>query len=215
MFAFLLLSTNALAQEKGSGSWSMMNVKARLNNKWSVYTELQLRSLSIYQRFYYYEIKGGMTYSFLPGYSFTLGTGFYNTFNEGPDYENYSRQEEVRLWQQFIMQQKLSVLEIEHRYRTEQRFKEVYENRFRYRLNVSVPVNKKEIVPNAVYVSVYNELFFTDKVPHFSRNRFHSGLGYVFNDHISLQSGWLRQVDFNKSQIRKKNYLLVSVSYEF
>lgn len=126
-----LLSIITTGQHKDFGSWNSVNLKVKLNDKWSTYTEFQWRSLKFYERFYYYEMKGGITYSFLPAYSFTLGTGLYNTFNEGEEYENYSRQKEVRLWQQFIMDQKISVIEIEHRYRAEQRFKESFENRFR------------------------------------------------------------------------------------
>ena len=214
LIAFLFITKAVSAQNKEAGSWSTLNAKATLNSKWSAYTEFQLRSLSFYDRFYYYELKGGVTWSFLPKYSFTLGTGLYNTFNEGEEYEHYSRQKEVRLWEQFIMDQKLSVVEIEHRYRAEQRFKGSFENRFRYRLNVAVPVNKREITAKALYMAVYNEIFFTDKQPHFSRNRFHAGVGYVFNENISVQTGWLRQVDFNKDQTRRQNYFLLSVSYK-
>lgn len=214
LFTRLLVSGSAFAQEKDLGSWNTIAGKVTFNNKWSAYTEFQLKSLSFYDRFYYYEIKGGITYSFLPRYSFTVGTGFNNTFKGGEEYDNYSRQKEVRFWEQLIMDQKLSIVEIEHRYRIEQRFKDNFENRFRYRLNVSVPLNKRKITVNTLYLSVYNELFFTDQQPHFSRNRFHTGLGYVFDKNISLESGWLRQVDFNKDQTRRKNYFLLSVSFQ-
>jgi hypothetical protein len=119
----------------------------------------------------------------------------------------------VRLWQQFVMDQKLSIVKIEHRYRVEQRFKDNFENRFRYRLKTSVPLNKREITANTLYLSVYNELFFTDQQPHFSRNRFQAALGYAFTKKFSIESGWLKQVDFNKDNTRKKNYFLLSVSY--
>lgn len=212
LFISLIFSKAASAQEKITGSWNVVNIKKIFNKNWSAYTEFQLRSLSFYDRFYYYEWKGGITYSFLSQYSITAGGGVYNTFNEGEHFENYSRQKEVRLWQQFIMDQKLSILEIEHRYRTEQRFKNDYENRFRYRLNVSVPFNKKEITMKTWYGSVYNELFFSDDKPHFSRNRFQIGMGYRFNEVLGLQTGWIRQVDFNKDWTRRKNYIMMLLS---
>lgn len=214
LFTRLLVSGSAFAQEKDLGSWNTIAGKVTFNNKWSAYTEFQLKSLSFYDRFYYYEIKGGITYSFLAHYSFTLGTGFYNTFNEGEKYEDHSRQKEVRLWQQFTMNQKLSVIEIEHRYTAEQRFRKSFENRFRYRLNVTVPINKREITNNTLFASVYDELFFSDHLPHFSRNRFQAGLGYAFTKNIYVQSGWLREVDFYEDQTRRKNYLMISFSYK-
>lgn len=208
-----MVFNTANAQQKDGGTWTTLNVKAVANDTWSAYAEFQSRSLSPLDRFYYYEIKGGATYSFLEKYSFTLGTGFYNTFNEGEKYDGYSEKKEFRVWQQFIMDQKLSVVEIEHRYRTEQRFSEKYENRFRYRLNVSVPINKKEITVKTLFASAFNEVFFTDKLPHFSRNRFHLGAGYVFSKNITLQMGWIRQVDFSKETQRRKNYLFTSLSF--
>lgn len=211
----LVLCTKGLTQSKNTnGSWTTLNGKINGNDKWSGYVEFQLRSLSLYDRFYYYELKGGATYSFNKDFSFTLGTGLYSTFNEGPEFDGYTKQTEVRVWEQFIMKQKLSIIEIEHRYRIEQRFTEKYANRFRYRLNASVPLNNIKMEPQTVYAAVYNELFFTDKLPHFSRNRFHAGAGYIFNEKLSLQAGWLRQVDFLKNKERRKSFLFTSLSYK-
>ena len=64
LIAFLFITKAVSAQNKEAGSWSTLNAKATLNSKWSAYTEFQLRSLSFYDRFYYYELKGGATYSF-------------------------------------------------------------------------------------------------------------------------------------------------------
>ena len=211
-FGFVFSIHSANAQKKDWGSWTTVNVKKPFNQRWSTYAEFQLRSLSVTDRFYYYELKGGVTYSFLENYSLTLGTGLYNTFDEGPEFDGYSKQKEFRTWQQFISDQKLSIINIEHRYRIEQRFTDSYANRFRYRLNVSIPLNKKEISAKALYASVYDEVFFTDKLPHFSRNRFHTGAGYLFNKNITLQMGWLRQVDFLDQRQRRKNYFFTSFS---
>lgn len=192
-----------------------MNAKVSGNEKWSGFAEFQMRSLSLYDRFYYYELKVGATYSPNKSYSFTLGTGLYNTFNEGPEFDDYSKQKEIRVWEQFIMKQQLSIIDIEHRYRIEQRFTEKYANRFRYRFNVSVPLNNLKMEPRTIYATAYNELFFTDKLPHFSRNRFHAGAGYVFNEKLSLQAGWLKQVDFLKNNERRKSFLFTSFSFKF
>lgn len=213
--AAMLTCKSSVAQEKNTlGSWNALKVKADLNNKWSVYSEFQLRSLSFYNRFYYDEFKAGLTYSVTPSFNITAGTGFYNTFKEGVDYDNYSIQKEFRLWEQFVLEQKLAFVEVEHRARIEQRFKDKYANRFRYRLNLSVPLNKKETGPKTLFASVYDEVFFVDESPAFSRNRSFAGLGYIFSEHFSLQSGWLRQIDFYQDWKRRKNYLMMSVSYD-
>ena len=204
------------AQEKSSmGSWTTLNAKHKFDDKWSAYMELQGRSLALYDRFYYYEWKGGATYAINQNYSFTLGTGLYNTFNEGPEFEDYAKQKEFRIWEQFNMEHNLSIAEIEHRYRVEQKFTDKYANRFRYRLNVNIPLNHLKMYPKTLYLSTYNEVFFNDKLPHFSRNRFQAGAGYIFSEKLTVQAGWLRQVDFSKTGERRKNYLFGSVAFSF
>ena len=201
------------AQEKNFGSWTTLNLKYKPNDTWSAYGEFQARSLQLYDMFYYTEIKGGVTYSFLDDYSFTLGTGLYSTFKEGEDYHGYTKQQEFRVWQQFIAEQSISSVELEHRFRSEQRFTDSYANRFRYRLNASIPINKKKMEAKTLYASIYDELFFADKIPHFSRNRFQMGGGYIFNEQLTLQIGWLRQVDYLETDVRRKNYLFTSLSF--
>ena len=201
------------AQKNDLGSWTIITVKSPKSGHWSGYGEFQMRSLSTYDRFYYYEIKGGLTYAFLEKYSATLGAGLYNTFEEGPEYDDYSKQKEFRIWQQFIAEQQLGVVELEHRYRIEQRFTDSYANRFRYRLNATLPLNKKKLEAGTVYTNVYDEVFFTDKVPNYARNRFQLGAGYCFTDALLVQIGWLRQVDYLAERLRKKNYLFTSFSF--
>ena len=209
----LLICTTVFSQSpKKTGSWTTLNAKISGNEKWSGVAEFQIRSLSPYDRFFYYELKGGLTYSINKNYSFTLGTGFYNTFNEGPEFDDYSKKTEIRIWEQFEMKQELATINIDHRYRIEQRYTGKYANRFRYRLNVSVPINNTNMDPQTFYATAFNELFFTDELPHFSRNRFLAGAGFIVSDKITLQAGWLRQVDFLEDKERRKNFLFTSFS---
>ena len=214
IFFFLFLEAS-FAQQKEIGSWTLLTLKQNSKTKWSGYGEFQIRSLSLYTRFYYNEIIAGVSYSFNKKAIVTLGTGYYNTFNEGEKFDNYKKKEEFRIWQQLILKQKLSIIFFEHRFRLEQQFADSYSNKFRYRLNASIPVNNKEIVPKTFYGSVNDELFFTDKIPHFSKNRIFVGTGYVFNKQFSLQAGLLRQVEFSVGSERKKNYMFTSFTYGF
>jgi len=62
LFSFL---NNIQAQsfQNQLGSWNILNIKVTVNNKCSMFLESQLRSLSFYNQFHYYEIKGGATYN--------------------------------------------------------------------------------------------------------------------------------------------------------
>lgn len=215
LLAFLLLSFSSQAQTSDkTGIFYLTNIEYKLNGRWSAYLENQWRSLNGFRKFYYYELKGGVTYKINKNYSVTLGTGVYETFADGDGFEGHTRQAENRIWEQFNMDHNLSIVEIEHRYRVEQRFKSKYENRFRYRLKADVPINSRKIEPKTLFASVFNELFFTDVAPNFSRNRFQAGAGYQFTETMSLNAGWLRQVDFSKTSTRKKNYIYTAISID-
>lgn len=71
----LLLISSSMAQKKDLGSWTILNVKADLRNKWSLQSELQLRSLSVYKAFFYYEAQAGLSYAIENRSVITLGTG--------------------------------------------------------------------------------------------------------------------------------------------
>lgn len=213
-FVIILLSYSSFAQQNDFGTWNVFTVKITSQTKWSGYTEFQIRSISPFRYFFYHEIKAGLTYSFNKNASVTLGSGLYNTFNEGSDYEDYKKKKEFRIWQQFILKQSVSIIDLEHRFRIEQQFSKNYSNRIRYRLNASIPINNKEIIPKTVYAVIYDEVFFTEKAPNFARNRFHLGAGYVFDKKFTVQSGFLRQVDFLEDGNRKKNFLFTSLTYQ-
>lgn len=212
---WVFLLTNGITSRaqtfKETGSYSVINVKYAFSENWSAYIENQWRSLSFFDRFYYYELKAGATYKFHPNYSFTLGTGIYNTFNEGAEYEFYKEKFENRIWEQFNMEHRLAMIELDHRFRIEQRFSNQYANRFRYRLAADIPINKRTIQDNTLYGTVSNELFFTDDAPNFTRNRFVAGGGFRLPRNLKIELGFLRQVDFAKSSTRKKNYFFTSL----
>lgn len=214
IFLFLFVATPVFSQKIQTGSWNVANVKFTVNEHWNAFSELQIRSVSLYNHFYYYELKGAVTYSFQKNYSFSIGTGLYNTFNGGDDYEGFSKQKEFRLWQQFIMNQKLSVLYIEQRYRSEQRFLKTYANRFRYRLNICVPINKLEIVEKTLFAVINNEVFLTDQLPVFRRNRFYFGGGYRFTNKFALQMGRMNQADYTTNNHVSKNYFFSALYFD-
>jgi len=198
------------------GSWNIINVKMNINKQWSFFVEPQLRSLSFYNQYHYYEIKGGITFNLKSNFSFTTGAGSYNTYSEGGNFKLPYQQKETRTWVQLIMKQQVARLKFEHRYRAEQRFtNNGFRNRFRYRLNTVVPLNNKKMVPKTFYASVWNELFFTDKAPYFERNRFFIGGGYEVSEAVALQSGYVHQFDYKITDETGRNFFQISLLLNF
>lgn len=202
------------AQTDGLGTWNVLNVRKQFNEKWSAFFETQARSQKFYNNFSYHEYKGGIGYNIAKQFNIVVAAGQYVTYTPNGNFDTVT-QSEFRFWQQFTLSNNLNRVKIEHRYRTEQRWaNHNYRNRFRYRLNVIIPVNKSKVEKKTLYTSVSDEIFLTDKQPYFERNRFFGGLGYVFTDLFTLQGGYLRQYDYRMAGTSiGKNYFQLSLLF--
>jgi len=197
------------------GTWNILNVEKGLNDRWSVFGEAQIRSLRFYDHFHYYEIKGGVTYDLSRNFSLTAGIGRYDTYQEGGDFVTPKANNEIRSWVQVEMLQYLNRLHFEHRYRGEQRWtSDGFRNRFRYRFQLTVPVNQPVIEPGTLYVSGWNELFFTNQEPYFERNRLFLGGGYQFSELFTLQMGFVNQFDYEINDETGRNFLQIALSFD-
>lgn len=216
-FCFLMLFLSSIGfSQSDLGSWNILNFNLKLNSKWNVFMETQLRSLSFYDQFHYYEYKTGATYKIKNSVSVTTGVGSYNTYSEGGNFENPIQNKEIRSWFQLNMKNDLDFVVLEHRYRAEQRFtSNGYRNRFRYRLGAIVPINNKQVVPKTFYVSAWNEIFFTDNEPYFERNRMFVGLGYEFSKQLAVQTGYIHQFDYKINDETGRDFLNIALLYTF
>ncbi|MCJ8211425.1 DUF2490 domain-containing protein [Mucilaginibacter sp. RS28] len=216
LLLLLVLVKNSYAQSAKPGTWGIATVilPGNKEQRWGGYAELQGRTDQTYfRKFFYYEVKGGVSYNFDDRAYVLLGTGRYTTYDyrdlgEGP------QTTETRFWEQFTSVQFVGRVKFEHRYRVEQRWLNTgYRNRFRYRINFLVPLNHAAFVPKTAFVSVFDEVFFTDKAPNFERNRISAALGYQFNKSLNLQAGWINQ--FNKTNVatNDKNNMLLMLQY--
>jgi long-subunit fatty acid transport protein len=209
---FLLFSITTNAQ---LGSWNIINIKANINDKWSLFGEAQLRSLRFYNDFHYYEYKGGVGYNLSNNFSLVGGLGNYDTYAEGGNFKTPMVNDEFRTWLQLSMKQSLNRFKFEHRYRAEQRWTiNGFRNRFRYRLQTVMPVNKKKLEKGTFYLAVWDELFFTNRAPYFERNRFFAGGGYEVNDQLAVQTGFLNQFDYRLNDETGRNFFQISFLYE-
>ena len=203
------------AQGHSLGTWNLVNIKWQFADKWSIVSEAQLRSYRFYDHLYYYEYKTGIQYNVDKNFSVLLGIGNYDTYSPGGNFKTPMTNDETRVWEQVTMNQNLSRIKFEHRFRAEQRFTySGYRNRFRYRLGLIIPINKKTVEDKALFTYAYNELFFTDKAPYFERNRLSAGAGYKFNKSFTLQAGFLNQFDYKINSELSQNYLQLSLLFD-
>lgn len=214
-YRFLLLSCLSLfihSAKSQTGSWNILNAKGTLNDKWSLYAEGQIRSWKFYDHYYYYELKTAVNYNISKNFAVTGGIGTYHTYTNTGNFKHPVTSNEFRTWLQLFMLQNVGRLYIDHRYRIEQRWLTAgYKNRYRYRLNVVVPLNTKTLKDRTVFATGFDELFFTNKTPYFERNRVFGGLGYRSNKHLTLQAGYINQFDYNPVKSFGKGYLQITV----
>jgi hypothetical protein len=216
--ASCLLYTTSYSQDssEGLGSWNIANARMQLSKRWSVWGELQLRSLQFYNQFHYHETKGGVQYNIGEANSALVGFGRYITYSPGGNFEQPLLNDELRTWMQFSMGNRFGRLRVEHRYRIEQRWTSAgYRNRFRYRLSLTLPINKTKMEAGTLYAAGWNEIFLTNLEPHFERNRFFIGLGYDVSDPFTIQAGFLNQYDYRLAVAPlTKNFFQLSLLFD-
>lgn len=210
---FVVIAVDFSVAQEHLGSWNVLNFNARINKKWSAFAETQLRSLSFYNEFHYYEYKIGANYALTNNFVTTSGIGSYNTFSEGGNFKTPLKNAEIRTWLQLSIKTPIENLIFENRFRFEQRFtSNGYRNRYRIRLGATLPLNTKKIVPKTLSLIAWNEIFFTNNEPYFERNRFFIGLGYEFET-FSIQTGYIRQFDYKINDETGRSFLNIAVLY--
>lgn len=191
----------AFSQQDELGNWIMYFGTNKINENYSIHTEVQYRNhTAVPNNIEQLLLRTGLNYHVSPSTILTLGYGFIPSFV----FESEQSEPEVvehRIFQQLILKNRLYRLQFEHRYRIEQRWvNEDYRNRLRYRLMLTVPVNKPVIEQGSLFVGLYDEIFMNTKETFFDRNRLYGAIGYQFHKTASAQVGMLYQRvnDFGK-----------------
>jgi hypothetical protein len=210
----LFVTLKAAAQTDGLGTWNVVTGKVTFSKRWNGYAEAQLRSQKFVHDFSYYEYKGGIGYNFPFNGSLLVAMGHYVTYQPDGDFKDPKQNDEFRIWEQFVLNNNIGVLKLEHRYRIEQRFTSSgYRNRFRYRLNVLLPFHHKVIEAKTWYASVFNEVFVTNEGPYFEQNRIFGGLGYQFNNRFTVLGGFINRFDNSGTSQTWKNYFQTNLIF--
>lgn len=208
---FFILHANA--QTPGLGSWTIINIKIPVARNWVAMADAQTRSQKFYNEFYSYDYKAAVSYSFNSKINFQTGIGGVKNYQDDGNFKKPLQFSETRLWEQVALYYSLHRFKFENRIRAEQRFtSNGYFNRFRYRLNASLPLNRKIISDNTFYLNCFDEVFFTNTHPLFLANQFFAGAGYQFNKHLTVQSGWINLLnEIPGSNVSyKKNFVQIS-----
>ena len=218
LFFILLAGNFAFAQNKDHLSdFNMTSFTYKHNQKWSAYIELQERSLEDFTLPDYYEMKGGIGYNINKNNQAFVGIGKYGTYKNSQFY-----QRELRLWLQYTFTNNIDRVRLDHRFRAEKRFfyfpqtdEKKNDERVRYRLSATVPLNNATMKPNTFFVNAFDEIFFGPDEPAFKRNRIFGGFGYQFNNFVSANLGYMWQREFAISGNKNYHFLYFGLNFTF
>lgn len=202
MKKFILLSCTFLvffgtldAQETGEddfGAWYMLFTTNKVSDKLSIHAEAQYRNYEIASNFNQLLLRTGLNYHLSDKAMATLGYGYITTdgtFEEPAGEENTT---EHRIYQQFVLKNKVGKLAFSHRYRLEERFINSplsgndTQFRFRYFLRLTYPLS------DTWFLTAYDEVFINLQAPTFGQNRLYGALGYNVNTNLAIQAGYLK-----------------------
>ncbi len=183
------------SQNSDLGNWLLYFGNKKINEKLNWHNEVQYRNYNAIGDLEQLLLRTGIGYNLtennnniLLGYGYILSENYVGLTDEKVSVNEH------RIYQQFITKQNIGIVNVQHRYRFEQRFiEEDFKLRFRYFLALNIPINNKELVDKTIYLSAYNEIFLNSKDNVFDRNRLYGGLGYKLNQTFRFELGYMNQ----------------------
>ena len=192
LFCFSNLS---FAQKSDMRNWFIYFGNQKINPKWNWHNEVQYRNYNLIGDTNQLLLRTGIGYNLTENNNnLLLGYGFINTQKYLPNSDQKIDSNEHRIYQQFIIKSSYGRFFLQHRYRIEERFiTDDFQLRFRYFSGINIPINKRTLDKNAVYLSAYNEIFINSESPLFDRNRLYGAVGFVINKNFKAEAGFMAQ----------------------
>jgi hypothetical protein len=177
-----------------------------VSKRWELHLEGQWRRHDLGLKWQQLFVRPGVNFELNKKVSLTAGYAFADTFQYG-DYPTSYRFPEHRVFEQVLLKQTVGKLDLQHRYRLEQRFlgtrsdpsidsidSSRYENRFRYLARVNIPLT----VDERYYIGTSNEFFvnFGKNVAEniFDQNRAYVAVGLPVAKATRIELGYLLQI---------------------
>ena len=191
-----------LAAADEQTAWGAWFASTALQDRWSLTSDVQLRSADDRDGLRNTLLRGGLTLRIDDRRNATAGYAWIGTHdNRGPDLVEH------RLWQQFVVTDTLAGAAVQHRFRLEQRFVEprpgaerLFSQRARYFVRGVKPLRGTGgAFREGPFVALQNEMFLT--VQHaantngrlFDQNRAYVALGWRIERRFDIELGYLNQ----------------------
>ena len=208
LIAFISLFNNALVFSQKSNpkfiTWSTSITNVKTAEKISFLIEYQNRRNDFLSHKLQSLARLGVEYSFTKKITGTGGYAWFLTHISDFSFNEH------RLWKQVTHNQSYKRIVFNQRLRAEQRFLENktrnqsgefvldgynYNHRIRYRFMIILPINKKSMENNTLFVSISDEPFFRIEKNYkgnlLERNRFLGTVGWRFNEKYTFQLSYM------------------------
>ena len=235
LFLLLFIIGGSFSQKNISNqnnAWVLYTGNHKISEKFGIHTEYQWRRADFFNEWQQSLLRVGLDYHYNSTISFTVGYASILSYKYGEQPISHEITEN-RIWEQVNLKAKYGRFDMQHRYRMEQRLidnwtnssgffvqgKDNYRNRVRYRMMVNVPLSRKEMTNNTLFLNVNDELFlgFGKGISKniLDQNRFITALGWRFNPNFNIQIGYLNQMVFKTDgvNIERNHTLWLSTSY--
>ncbi len=220
----VMAQTSAIHAQEVHGNpnvWYLLLANHHLTDQWNIGTELHMRYddwMSDKEQFLFRPYVDFNTRK-SPNVVYTFGYTYIKTFPYG-DYPVAIDKPENNIWEQVTFKHQYGKLQVQHRYRLEQRWQRdivynpvddtysldgnTFGNRFRYRLTLTQPLSDK------VFINAFDELWIKgDKALRaitYDRNWLYVALGYHLTPDISLQLAYLHQYAMNNPNLYERHH---------
>lgn len=206
-------SQNTRITDTNSIGWYAFTGSFKLNQKLGIHTEYQWRRDELITIWQQSLLRVGVNYELNPKIQVRLGYAWIDTFPYGDIPLNGFGKDftEHRSFQMATLTDKVSMVDLSHRFMLEQRWvgrytnanlnsedDYLYMNRFRYMFRAQIPLKGKTMANKTPYFAIYDEVFigFGKNVNEnvFDQNRLGLVFGYRFNKDLRMEAGYLNQI---------------------
>jgi hypothetical protein len=231
---------NTRINERNDIGWYNYFGTFKLNDKYSIHTEYQLRRTDFVSDKQQGLLRLGLNYQLNQKTQLRLGYAWIETFPYGETPINGMGKDftEHRAFQMITINDKISKIDISHRFMLEQRWVGRYSNsvlttedgfpllnRLRYMIRLQMPLKGDKIGDQTPYIATYDEIFvgFGKNVNEniFDQNRLGLVLGYRFNNSLRIEAGYLNQILQlgrelnNRNVFQNNNGLIINANFNF
>lgn len=208
--AIVVYNTYSFAQPQHVGWLATFNT-FKLDKKLSIHNDIQWRSSDEMAHTQTFLFRAGLNVALNKSVVATGGYAYISNRRTVADVTGYAP--EHRIWEQLLINHKISRVFTAHRFRLEQRFMSkpvvenndlktdgtAYANRFRYFIRNVLPLKKSDKFTKGAFLALQNEVFLNigNKAnvngETFDQNRLYLAAGYRISPRFDLEAGYLNQ----------------------